>query len=140
MTQWYVIEDLNSFTDKLRIMIFNKFGTLEEEDKSSIDYLIDEIAEEDKEELDKILSYQESLNIIKDLARKQTNKKDKEKFRYILDDKIFNNILYSLNDRMVSNILLGLVNKGIVETSYDSEANDFVFWIKNEKDKKYKTD
>ena len=42
---------------------------------------------------------------------------------------------------MTSNILNGLVNKGIVETAYDDETNDFVFWIKNEnKKEKRKTD
>lgn len=140
MTQWYIIDDLDGFVNKIRIMIFNKFGSIDEEDKSAVDYLIDEIAEEDKEELDKVLSYKESLTIVKNLVRKQKNKKNSKKIRYILDDKIFTDILYSLNDRMVSNILLSLVNKGIVETSYDNETNDFVFWIKDEKSEKPETD
>jgi len=47
---------------------------------------------------------------------------------------------------MVSNILQGLVQRGIVETAFDDESNDFVFWVKNneenteEKNEKPETD
>jgi hypothetical protein len=33
---------------------------------------------------------------------------------------------------MVSNMLNNLVNKGMIETGYDDETNDFIFWIKDE--------
>jgi hypothetical protein len=36
---------------------------------------------------------------------------------------------------MVSNILNSLVNKGLVETAYDAEANDFIFWVSDENKK-----
>jgi hypothetical protein len=37
---------------------------------------------------------------------------------------------------MVSNLLNNLVNKGVIETGFDSDSNDFVFWIKdNDKNK-----
>ena len=41
-----------------------------------------------------------------------------------------------------SKILNGLVNKGLVETAYDSESNDFIFWVKddNKKEEKPETD
>ncbi|NBT08684.1 MAG: hypothetical protein EBS98_07780, partial [Chitinophagia bacterium] len=45
-------------------------------------------------------------------------------------------ILEELNSRLVSNILNSLVNKGLIESAYDSDTNDFVFWVKNDsKDK-----
>ena len=37
-----------------------------------------------------------------------------------------------MNHRMTSNILNNLVNKGLVETGYDGNSNDFIFWIKDE--------
>lgn len=135
MTQWYIINDLDSFTNKLRAMVFNSFGSMEEETKLDIDYLIDEVAKEDKDEFEKILSFKESINIVKDLVRRQRNK-TKTKTRYLLDDNIFTEIINSLNDRMISNILLGLVNRGIVETSYDNDTDDFVFWIKDNNEEK----
>jgi hypothetical protein len=39
---------------------------------------------------------------------------------------------------MVSNIISGLVQKGLVETAFDEEANDFVFWVKNDQEEKEK--
>ena len=40
---------------------------------------------------------------------------------------------------MISNILSGLVNKGLVDTAYDSQSNDFVFWVKEDDTKKPET-
>jgi hypothetical protein len=41
---------------------------------------------------------------------------------------------------MVSNIISGLVQKGLVETAFDEEANDFVFWVKKNEEEKPETD
>ena len=35
---------------------------------------------------------------------------------------------------MTSNLLASMVSSGILESAYDSEINDFVFWRTNEKD------
>jgi tetratricopeptide (TPR) repeat protein len=80
-----------------------------------------------KEEFDKILSYQESLVIIKENIKKEKNKKTK-KYRYLLNDIIFADIVHQLNERMTSNIVNRLVQKGLIETAFDDESNDFVFW------------
>lgn len=125
---WYVIPDLDNFTDKTRAIVYNNFGTWQNKDQ--LDILIDEIKEQEQEEFDKVLSHQESLVIVKELVKKQKNKKTKET-RYTLNDSIFADIVYRLNDRMVSNIVNSLVQKGLVESAYDSEVNDFVFWIKD---------
>jgi hypothetical protein len=53
----------------------------------------------------------------------------------MVNDQKFSEIISSLNDRMVSNILNSLVNKGLVETAYDSDSNDFIFWIPNNDNK-----
>jgi len=49
-----------------------------------------------------------------------------------MNNSMFLSIIESLNDRMVSNLLNSLVNRGLVETAYDAEENDFVFWVKDD--------
>jgi hypothetical protein len=126
---WFVVPDLDNFTDKARAIVYNNFGVWNNPD--NLDILIDDVVESEQEELDKILSHQESLVIIKELVKKQKNKKTNQ-IRYTINDSIFADIIYRLNDRMVSNIVSGLVQKGLIETAFDDEANDFVFWIKEE--------
>lgn len=122
----FIVRDLDGFIDSARILVFNNFGKSNQE-SSEIDYQIDN---SEKPELDKVLSFDESAVICKQILKKQINKKNKN-VRYLVNDNIFLLIIQSLNDRMVSNVLNSLVNKGLVESAYDSESNDFVFWIKN---------
>jgi hypothetical protein len=35
---------------------------------------------------------------------------------------------------MISNILNSLVNKGVLDSAYDSDQNDFIFWVKEEEE------
>lgn len=132
-SQWFVVPDLSEFTDKARAIVYNNFGIWE--DKSDIDVIIDDVVENEKEEFDKILSHQESLVIVKENIKKERNKITK-KIRYVLNDQMFADIVQKLNDRMVSNIINGLVKKGLVESAFDSEANDFVFWVKDNDENK----
>lgn len=127
--QWYIVTNLKEFTDKARSIVYNNFGVWQ--NKDNIDIIIDDVVENEKEEFDKILSHQESLVIVKENIKKERNKITKE-IRYILDDNMFTEIVHKLNDRMVSNIINGLVKKGLVETAFDSESNDFIFWVKND--------
>jgi Zn-finger nucleic acid-binding protein len=129
--KWFIIKDIDDFTDKARAIVYNNFGVWQ--DKTDLDVLIDEVKSEEKEEFDKILSHQESLIIVKEITKKQKNKK-LNKSRYIINDDLFAEIIDELNNRMVSNILQGLVQRGIVETAFDDESNDFVFWVKNDEE------
>lgn len=128
MDHWFIINDLDEFTDKARAIVYNNFGAWD--NKTDLDVLIDNVKSENQEEFNKVLSHQESLVIIKENVKKEKNKKTK-KIRYILSEKIFTDIIYMLNDRMVSNIVSGLVQKGLIETAFDDESNDFVFWVKD---------
>jgi DNA-binding HxlR family transcriptional regulator len=130
--QWFVISDLDDFTDKARAIVYNNFGVWNNPD--NIDVIIDDVIENEKEEFNKVLSHQESVIIVKELVKRQKNKKTQE-IRYALNDTIFAEIVHSLNDRMVSNIINGLVQKGLIETAFDDESNDFVFWVKNDQEK-----
>lgn len=130
MSEQYVINDIEEFTDKVRIIVYNNFG-LWQDDKAEIDILIDDIKESEQENFDAMLSHNESLTIVLSLVKKQKNRKT-EQTRYALDDDTFATIIHSLNERMVSNVLNSLVKKGLVESAFDSESNDFIFWVKDE--------
>lgn len=134
MTDWFIIKDITDFTDKARAIVFNNFGKWSETESN--EFIIDNIEKTDEEELNQVLSHQESLVIVKQLLKKQKNSKTK-KIRYILNDTIFADIVHNLNDRMVSNILNSLVQKGLVESAFDNESNDFVFWIKEKENEEH---
>jgi len=127
--EWLIIKDLDGLINSARALIFNNFGKTEPIDDSDVGSL--SVPLDSQEELDKILSFEESKIIVTNLAKKQKNKKS-FLVRYLINDEIFEKIVYSLNDRMVSNILNGLVNKGMIETAYDNEIDDFVFWVKDD--------
>jgi sulfite reductase beta subunit-like hemoprotein len=133
--QWFIITDLDEFTDKARAIVYNNFGVWNNPD--NIDVIIDDVVDNEKEEFDKILSHQESVIIVKELVKRQKNKKTQQ-IRYTLNDTIFAEIVHNLNDRMVSNIINGLVQKGLIETAFDDESNDFVFWVKDNQDENEK--
>ena len=138
--EWYAVKDLKDFIESSRSLVYNNFGS-NADSTDSIDTMLSiTVKEEDKKELDNILSYEESSIIIKDILKKEVNKKTK-KYRYVMTEEMFKSIIECLNDRMVSNILNGLVNKGLLETGYDEDSDDFIFWIKDEnKTEKRKTD
>lgn len=129
--EWYYINDLSDFVNSSRRLVFKFFGHDSGQDPDSALLNIDKFTQEEKEELEQSLSYEESLSIIKDLAKKQRNKKTKVD-RYCINDKILQEIIEALNSRLVSNILNTLVNKGVLESGYDAEINDFVFWVKDQ--------
>lgn len=129
---WYVITDLSDFTDKARSIVYNNYGSWDNE--SDVEDLMDDVSENEQEDFDKMLSHQECLVIVKENLKRERNKKTK-KIRYILNDEIFVEIISKLNDRLTSNIMSSLVQKGLVESAFDDEENDFVFWVKNNEDK-----
>ena len=134
-SEWYIIKDIEKFIDTTRILVFNNFA---QDGKDDINFSLDTKIDS-TEELDQVLSYNESASIIDGLIKKEINKKSK-KIRYLLSDNLFLDIVESLNSRMVSNILSGLVSKGLVETAFDDNANDFIFWIKDENKEQFKKD
>lgn len=128
---WYVVSDIDGFVDKTRALVFNSFGKQQNDQLIGID--LDVVAENEKDEFDKVLSHDESMIIAKDILRKQTNKINMN-VRYLVSDKIYSKLVSSLNERMIGNILNNLVNKGLVEAAFDSDSNDFVFWVKDDEE------
>jgi CRISPR/Cas system CMR subunit Cmr4 (Cas7 group RAMP superfamily) len=138
-SEWFIVPNIKEFTDKARAIVYNNFGSWH--NKADEDVFIDDVKDNEKEEFDKVLSFQESLVIVKENLKKERHKITK-KTRYILNDDMFAQIVNKLNERMVSNIISGLVQKGLVESAFDEQANDFIFWVKNdtEENEKPETD
>jgi hypothetical protein len=134
--EWFIIKDLDGFIEASRALVFNNFGTNQ---KEGIDPLALSVSDLDQDELDSVLSYDETKNIIVDLLRKQTNKRN-QKIRYLLNNDLYMKIISAIGDRMTSNILNSLVNRGLVETAYDENADDFIFWVKENENDKPETD
>lgn len=133
--EWFVINNLEEFIDQTRTIVYNKFGQWN--DMTDIHSMNLSLRSENKEELDKILSFKEASSIIKSLITKQKNKKTL-KTRYCLSNDQFYEIIEQLNTRMISNIINSLVKKDLVESAFDDEINDFVFWIKDTDENKEK--
>jgi glycosyltransferase involved in cell wall biosynthesis len=134
MNNEYIIHDLDQFTLTARRVVFNGFGKQTPDSQEDFLLLMQESSEEDTKEMNKVLTHQESLEIVKEHVKVQHNKKTKAK-RMLLTDKIFNKIIEDLNSRLVSNILSELVSKNLIETAFDEELNDFIFWSKEDENK-----
>ena len=130
--EWLEISNIKKFTNYIRTMVFVSFS--KDEPEEDILKCFEELTEQEKEELDNLLDIQECLLIIKGLARKVRNKKSR-KIKYLVSSEMLNQMIEDVNQRMVSNIIQVLVSKGILETAFDEEKNDFVFWTKEEEGK-----
>ena len=134
--QWFFINDFDDFVDHSRSLVFKFFGEVKKEaEDDSLMMSISQMSKQELEEMDETLTHDESAIIIINHARKQINKKTKE-VRYCLTDKLLQSIIEDMNNRMISNILNSLVNKGVLDSAYDSDQNDFIFWVKEEDDTK----
>ena len=124
MSKWYAINDFDEFVDHARSLVFKFFGVANEELQESVYSQIVKLTDEEIQELDQTLSHDESATIIKSYTHltKAGQHKITTDILYI--------ILEELNSRLVSNILTKLVSKGVLDSAYDSDKNDFVFWIK----------
>ena len=131
---WFLIKDFEGFVNHARGLVFKVFGEsvgAEEidEDMSTIYHSLSKL---DLEEMDRTLPLEECLLITKQHIKIKNNKKTKET-EYYINDKILFSLLESFNTRMVSNILNKLTNDGLLESAFDEEKNDFIFWIKDDK-------
>ena len=135
-SDWYDVKDIDEFVKAARSIIYTNFGSWDKKQgNSEVDIIDDMITKpSDEEEFNQLLTQEESIVIIKPLFKKQKNKRT-SKIRYLISDDIFLNMLQQLNDRMVSNTISSLVQKGLVESAYDDEIDDFVFWVDKDKEK-----
>lgn len=117
---WYYVENIEAFLDQIRNVSYDKFL---EVNKTVNDEFTSKISKS-PEDIDSIISKSEVENITMPLLKKKNG-------NYKISDKILQTIIEKLNSRMISNSLNKLVSEGIVESAFDSELNDFVFWIKD---------
>lgn len=133
----YEIKDLDEFVESARRVVFGGFGKSVEETKDDFTEMLDKLSNEEENEMNEVLGQQEALLVVKSIVKTQTNKKTKA-IRYVINEKIFQDVLDALNARLVSNILSNLTKKGLIESAYDEKLNDFVFWVKDDENKKNK--
>jgi hypothetical protein len=135
---WLEISDIEKFTEYVRNVVYINFRSEnieEEEEEYDIDFneAIQPLSDEENLELNSILTQKECINIIKETSKKIRHKKTKE-IKYLINNKILYKIIQNINQRMVSNMISNLVKKGLLESAFDEEKNDFVFWKKDTKD------
>ena len=134
---WFFISNLEEFVDHSRSLVFKVFGEVNEIAADPITTSLYKMTKKETEEMDRTLTHDEATIIIKNRVKKQVNKKTNN-IRYCLTDKILQSIIEDLNSRMVSNILNVLVSKGELESAFDTDKNDFIFWVKEEDDQNFK--
>ena len=113
---WMEVVNVTKLVNFSRKLVYFNFDQ-DFSDLDDVDFIkkIQQIKIADEPELDEVLSYKESLLIFN---------------QYLFRKKDYDLFLEQLSERMVSNIIHNLVKKGLVETAYDNEKNDFVFWVK----------
>lgn len=129
--KWLEVVNLDKLVNFSRRLIFYNFDD-EHKDIDDKDFLkkIENIKDSDSIEMDTILPFEEAKAILKSIIFSKRHKKTK-KIKYFMRDSDYDDVLIQLNRRMVSNIVMGLVKKGVLESAFDDEKNDFVFWVKN---------
>ena len=122
--KWYEIDDIDDFIKSLRKMVLSAF--FEEERKGDV---FNDLFKSREKELDEKLSIEETYSILSPMVESKQNDIGKKEF--IISDKIFEKMVENLNRRIISNLLLDLVKTGQLESAFDSEKNDFIFWPKD---------
>lgn len=134
--KWYLIKNYDNFIDHARSLVFKYFGEYNQ-DTENTDDLADimlSFTDSEKLERDNLISLEECEIISRQFIKQKFSKKDK-KIKYYITDTRLEKMLESFNSRMVSNILNKLVNDGLLESAFDEQSNDFIFWVKdNEKE------
>jgi hypothetical protein len=129
--KWYIIKNFDEFVDHARSLVFKFFGTANEEMDDPMGDLLSQFTPSELEEMNDTLSHNECSIIIKNKAKIVTDPKTKTK-AFKINDNILYDILEEMNGRLVSNILAKLVQKDILDSAFDSDQNDFIFWIKDD--------
>lgn len=134
--KWYLIKNYDGFINHARSLVFKYFGEYNQDLENSDDLaeILLSFTDSEKLEMDKLISLEECEIISRQFIKKKFSKKEKKNKYYITDTRL-EKMLESFNSRMVSNILNKLVNDGLLESAFDEQANDFIFWVKdNEKE------
>lgn len=134
--EMYDIIDLEKFIDATRTLVYSYFG--KDNDKNNpnntVDNLLNSLTDDEVCEMNACLSLSESMVIAKKFIKTQKNKNTKQ-IRQIISEEAYMEFIEELNSRLVSNLISKLASQGVLETAFDEEANDFVFWVKDPNEK-----
>lgn len=127
----YIITDVELFVDTIRRIVYNGFA---QEIPEDIDLFIKSFENIDENELDETLTLKECLAIVshQKLITTQVSKTTGNK-RFVVTEDNYYKMIDDFNNRLVSNLLSSLVAKGLIESAYCEEENDFIFWVKDTK-------
>lgn len=126
---YYEIEDIDYFIQNTRVLTYSAFGQDKNIPLEDTNMSIESLSEEQKIEIEQCLSFSECRNIVLENVEKSS------KGKYKITEEIFVEIIDAFSKRMTANILNNLVSKGYVDTAFDEEENDFVFWVKEDSQK-----
>lgn len=134
---WLEISDIDKFVDYIRGLVYINFSLSDADDTDEnltqdflkADVLYESFTDEERKEIDDVLNKKECTTIVKDISRRIKHKTTKE-IKYIINNRMLFQIIENVNQRLVSNVIKNLVAKGLLESAFDEELNDFVFWAK----------
>lgn len=123
------IVNINKLADFSRKLVFFNFGS-KETSSLDVNVFIEQVKNIDSEaaEINDVLPMKETKNIFKQFLIRKRHKKTKQ-IAYFMKESDYDEVLVQLNSRMVSNIVQSLVKKGVLNTAFDDEKNDFIFWV-----------
>ena len=131
--EWFKITNIEQFVEATRVLVYSSFGSTDNADNfSSINTMLEKLVEEERKEIEELLPQKEAMSIFHEFGQTKRNKKRTE---FYISDEAYYEFIESLNARLVSNMLNSMADKGIIESAFDTETNDFVFWIKEDNDK-----
>ena len=130
--EWLDIVNLDKLVNFSRKVVYANLGE-EYSDTSDANFLklVENMPKDQMSELDNLLSMPEAKAIFKPFVKRKRNKKTLT-VKVIMLESDYDNVLRQLAERMISNIVRNLVKKGLVESAFDEDKNDFVFWIKKD--------
>lgn len=126
--QWYDITDIDKFIASTRVLVYNAFANSNFSiEDTSMEF--GDLTEQEQQELNGCLSVGETVCIANEFMKV---KKYKNKTAYRISDNAYKKLVDALTTRITANLLHKLSNDGILDSAFDAELNDFVFWTKDE--------
>ena len=128
---WLELSNIDKLIDFSRKLIYYNFDE-DTADMSDENFLrkIEKMSDRVEPELEQLLPFIE----IKSMFMEQVVERDGVP---CMSEDSYDQLLVAINQRMISNIVLGLVKKGLLDTAFDSDKNDFVFWVKNQDEEEH---
>ena len=129
---WFEIVDVKEFVNNTRVLTYNLFEGLydgmEAFNVNEVSYKYSDLTDEEKDELDSLLTYEECVAISEEYIVK-------EEEEYTINEDRYLDMIEGFNQRLISNMVQKLARDGALEIAFDDEKNDFVFWVnRNGKD------